>query len=52
MEQRMIIVSIIALSILFIVLSYFIGYVKGFKKSKEIDNKIIDELVNKYNLKR
>lgn len=52
MEQKItlvyIMVSVICLSITFIGISYCIGYVKGFKKSKEIDDKIIEELINKY----
>ena len=31
------------------VLCYFIGYLTGFKKSREIDDKIISELSEKYN---
>lgn len=27
---------------------YLIGYAKGFSKAREIDDKIIDNLVNKY----
>ena len=30
-------------------LCYYIGYIKGFKKSKDIDDKIIDGLSKKYN---
>lgn len=43
-----IMVSVISLSIFFIGLGYCIGYVKGFKKSKEIDDKIIEELISEY----
>lgn len=49
MEQKMIIVTIITISIILIILSFCFGYLKGFKKSKEIDDKIIEELRSKYN---
>ena len=45
----MIVAVIVLCAILFIIPSYFIGFLQGFKKAKEIDNKIIDELTNKYN---
>lgn len=48
MEQKMIIVTIITIAIIFIILSFCFGYLKGFKKSKEIDDKIIEELRDKY----
>lgn len=51
MEQKMIIVALILFAIFFIGLSFCIGYVKGFKKSKEIDDKIIEELSEKYKLR-
>lgn len=49
METKMIIISVIALAILFSIISFCIGYVKGFKKSKEIDDKIFRELSGKSN---
>lgn len=48
MEQKMIMVSIITLAILLIILSYCIGYVKGFNKAKLIDDEILEELEKKY----
>jgi hypothetical protein len=50
MENKMIMVAIILFAIGFIVLSYCIGYIKGFKKMKEIDDKIIEELKSKYSV--
>lgn len=49
METKMVMLTIIALAILFIITSFCIGYIQGFKKSKKIDDKIIDELRDKYN---
>ena len=43
MEEKMIMVTIILFAIGFIVFSYCVGYVKGFKKMKEIDDKILKE---------
>ena len=48
MEQKMIMISIIAFAILLVILSYCIGFVKGFNKAKSIDDEIIEELANKY----
>lgn len=47
MEEKMIMIAIILFAILCIVMSYCIGYVKGFKKMKKIDDEIIKELTNK-----
>jgi uncharacterized protein YneF (UPF0154 family) len=44
MEQKMIMVTVIALAILLIILSFCVGYIKGFKKSKQIDDEIIKKL--------
>jgi hypothetical protein len=43
-----IIATIILYTIIMIFLGYGIGYAEGFKESKEIDDKIIEELRNKY----
>ena len=48
MEQKMFMVTFIFVAIFLIILSFCIGYVRGFKKSKEIDDKIIKELSAKY----
>jgi hypothetical protein len=42
----------IILSITVSAYSYFIGYIMGFKKSKDIDDKIIDNLRKKYNIQK
>lgn len=42
------IVSVTILIILIFALGYGVGFVKGFKESKEIDDKIIKELGSKY----
>lgn len=44
MEQKMIMVAVIAFAILLIILSFYVGYIKGFKKSKQIDDEIIKKL--------
>ena len=49
MEERMFMVAALLFAVSFIILSYCIGYIKGFKKSKAIDDQILEELVNKYN---
>lgn len=38
------VVTYIAASIIIIIISFCIGYVRGFKRSKEIDDKIISEI--------
>lgn len=38
------IVGSIACAIIIAIISFCIGYVKGFKRSKEIDDKIISEI--------
>lgn len=48
MEQEMIIVTSITASITCMILGYCVGYIKGMKKQKEFDVKIIEEFVNKY----
>lgn len=50
METKIIIIAMIIWTIVFIVLGYCIGYVKGFKKCKEIDDDIISKLSKKYGL--
>ena len=45
-EEFIVAISLFAIG--FIIFSYCIGYVKGFKKSKEIDDKILEELACKY----
>lgn len=45
-----IIAAIILWTILMIALGYVVGYVNGFKESKENDDKIIKELGNKYSI--
>ena len=47
-EERMFMVAALLFTVGFIILSYCIGYIKGFKKSKEIDDKILEELSSKY----
>ena len=46
--EGLIIVRIIAIVVFVVTLSFCIGYVRGFKKSKEIDDIIIAELAEKY----
>lgn len=46
------IIVIIVFIIFFIILSFCIGYIKGFRKSKEIDDIIINDLFNKYNIEK
>ena len=46
--EGLIIVRVIALVVFVVTLSFCIGYVRGFKKSKEIDDIIIAELAEKY----
>ena len=41
------ILLIIIIAIYFAFFSFCVGYIIGFKKSKEIDDKIIDELLRK-----
>ena len=41
---RMINVGVIAVAVCAIILSFCIGYARGFKKSKEIDDEILAEL--------
>ena len=38
------VVTYIAASIIITIISFCIGYVRGFKRSKEIDDKIISEI--------
>ena len=44
MELKMIIVTVILFDIALVILSFLAGYVKGFKKCKQIDDKIIEKL--------
>lgn len=44
MEQKMIMVAVILFEIFFIILSFCVGYIKGFKKCKKIDDEIIEKL--------
>jgi len=48
MENKLIIIGIIAFVLLSISISFYIGYILGFKKSKEIDDNILNELREKY----
>ena len=41
-------ISSLAFSISMLLFGYLIGYTKGFRKSREIDDKIIDNIVKKY----
>lgn len=46
---------VIIISLIFIALcqiSYYIGFTKGFKRSKDIDDKIIEDLSKKYNIEK
>ena len=43
MEQKMFMVAFILFSIFFCLLSFSIGYIKGFKKCKKIDDEIIEK---------
>ena len=51
MEERMFMVAALLFAVGFIILSYCIGYIKGFKKAKAIDDQILEELAVKYNKK-
>ena len=46
--NKLIIIGIIAFVLLLISISFYIGYILGFKKSKEIDDNILNELRKKY----
>ena len=48
----MINVGIISIFIAFIIISFCIGYIKGFKKSKEIDDKILQEMIDQNRVER
>ena len=51
MEQKIIITALIVIIASFICIGklfYYIGYIKGFKKCKKIDDDIIKDLSEKY----
>ena len=45
-EKLLIISMIVLFTITALCIGYIIGYVAGFKKSKQIDDKIIDDMMN------
>ena len=47
METKLIIITIVIFALLFIVLSFYIGYIIGLKQMKRIDDKIINEISEK-----
>lgn len=50
-EQVYILIALVSLCILFSIMSFCFGYIQGFKKSKEIDDKIMEEISNKRGIK-
>jgi len=51
MGQKMIMIATIAFAIFLIILSFCVGYIKGFKKSKQIDDEIIEKLKKRLAIK-
>lgn len=47
-----VILLIILLAIASCQISYYIGFAKGLKRSKDIDDKIIEDILKKYNIEK